>query len=416
MSVLITHPGRQHSHQAALALDHAGLLAAYWAGVPPTAASRRAIPRALAERFLRYAPIPLPAEKAAWLPLAPSLRQVSHRLPQRLGAELDWVACRAFDVLAAKRLERWLNDASPSERPTAVLACEISALSTFEVAKRHGLATWLDAPSIHRAAQDRLHGTTDSPRLHSKIAAIKDREIELADAIVTVSEFTRGTYLEAGVEPTKVFAIPLGADLSLFRPREVEPTQEPQEVRFLFVGAQIVRKGYDLLLRAFERVAPQVPSVHLRVVGPAGDASASVSNLLAERFSTTGSITQTSLVAEFQAADVLVLPSRNDSYGMVVAEALASGLPVVVSDHVGAADLVTSGENGWVIPADDLESLVARLLAIARDPASVRSLRTAARRSAESATWEAYHERFAQLARERLALHEATLHEAGRKR
>ena len=61
-----------------------------------------------------------------------------------------------------------------------------------------------DAPSIHHATQDRLHGTTDSPDLHRRIVAVKDAEIALADHVLTVSELARRTYLDAGVPPEKL--------------------------------------------------------------------------------------------------------------------------------------------------------------------------------------------------------------------
>lgn len=280
-----------------------------------------------------------------------------------------------------------------------MLACEISALNTFQVARQLGIRTWLDAPSIHRRAQDRLHGTTDPPGLHARIARVKDREIELADAIVTVSELARATYVDEGCEPRRVRAVPLGADLELFAP----PSKEPRRgagTAFLFAGAPIARKGFDLLLDAFAWVVAAEPSATLRAVGPRGGQ--------AERDGITfvGPVTQEELAAEMRRADCLVLPSRNDSYGMVVAEALAAGLPVVVSDMVGAAELVVPDENGWVVPAGDADALGDRLLSLAHPPtgpALLRAMRPKCRASAAGATWDAYRGRFAALARELLA-------------
>ncbi len=395
MKVLVTHPGRQHSHQAALALAAADLLAGYWSGVPSCPEHGRFVPRPLWHRLIRYGPVALPPRLTRWAPAAPALRQVAHKLPAALAREIDYAACRIFDAQAARRLARL----PPAERPDAVLACEISALNTFEVARRLGIRTWLDAPSLHRLAQDRLHGTTDPPGLHARIARVKNREIERADAIVTVSELARSTYVEAGIDPACIRAVPLGADLELFAPPAVEPARGAGTV-FLFAGAPIVRKGFDLLLEAFARVARAEPSAVLRVVGPRGGQAAR------ERITFVGPVAQAQLAAEMSRADCLVLPSRNDSYGMVVAEALAAGLPVVVSDMVGAAELVLPGENGWVVPAGDAGALGDRLLALAHPPtgpALLRAMRPACRASAERATWGAYRERFAALARELLS-------------
>jgi len=395
MSVLVTHPGRQHSHQAALALEAAGLLAGYWSGVPSSPEHGRLVPQPLWRRLIRYAPVSLPVRLTYWAPTAPLLRQVAHRLPRGVAQEVDFAACRIFDRWAARRLARMPEN----ERPAAVLACEISAQKTFEVARQLGIRTWLDAPSIHRLAQDRLHGTTDSPGLHRRIAKIKDREIALAEAIVTVSELARTTYVDAGVDPARVRAVPLGADLELFAPPAQEPARGPGTV-FLFAGAPIVRKGFDLLLEAFALVVAAEPSASLRVVGPRGAGAAR------DGMTFVGPVGQTELAAEMSRADCLVLPSRNDSYGMVVAEALAAGLPVVVSDMVGAAELIEPGVNGWVVPAGDVQALEARLLALAQPPEGpllLRAMRPRCRASAQGATWDAYRDRFAALVRELLA-------------
>ena len=365
MNVLVTHPGRQHSHQAALALQQAGALAGYWAGVP-------------AAGLRRYAPVPLDPARTRWFPWTPALR--------RIGPWSDLAACRLFDRWAAAGLGRSGAD--------AVIACEISALSTFREARRRGLATLLDAPSIHHAAQDRLHGTTDSPALHRRIVAVKDAEIALADHVLTVSELARGTYLEAGVPPEKVHALPLGADLELFAP---DGTAKTGPLVFLFSGAMIHRKGFDLLLEAFDRARDAHPEIRLRLAGPRGDAAPLLDRRGTDGIDVLGPLPQPALAAELRRADALVLPSRNDSYGMVVAEALASGTPALVSEMVGAKDLVTEGGTGWILPLADTAALADRMAWCAAHPEAVRALGPECRRAAETATWPAYHRRFVEL-------------------
>lgn len=368
MKVLVTHPGRQHSHQAALALQQAGALAGYWSGVP-------------AAGLRRYAPVPLDPRRTRWFPWTPALR--------RRGPWADLAACRLFDRWAAAGLARSGAD--------AVIACEISALSTFREARRRGIATLLDAPSIHHAAQDRLHGTTDSPALHRRIVAVKDAEIALADHVLTVSELARRTYVEAGVPPEKVHAVPLGADLGLFSPGGEKTAGS---FTFLFSGATIHRKGFDLLLAAFDRVRAADPAVRLRLAGSRGDSAHLLDRRGLDGIDFLGAMPQPELAAELRRADVLVLPSRNDSYGMVVAEALASGTPVLVSAMVGAKELVTEGRTGWIVPAGDTAALAERMAWCAGHRVTVRAMGEDCRRAAESATWPAYHERFVALLRE----------------
>ncbi|HKH43090.1 MAG TPA: glycosyltransferase family 4 protein [Thermoanaerobaculia bacterium] len=387
--ILVTHPGRQHSHQAALALQRAGLLAGYWAGVPSLEEHSRWFPRALRRRLVPYAPVPLDPSRVRCTPWVPGLRRLGDPLPGGAAREIDLAACHLFDRWVARRL--------PQAGAAGVIACEISALRTFRAARARGITTLLDAPSIHWAAQDRLHGTLDAPGLHRRIVRIKEEEIALADHVLTVSEFARQTYLEAGVPAEKVHAVPLGADLSLFQPG---PEEAPRAgLLFLFAGASIHRKGFDLLLEAFAQVAAEVPDARLRVVGPHGDAAHLLDRFSALPIKAMGPTDQRGLAAEFRRADCLVLPSRNDSYAMVVTEALATGLPVIVSEMVGAKDLIREGKNGWIVPAGDAAPLAERMLAVARGRGAVRAMRGECRRSAEAATWEAYYERFVELIR-----------------
>jgi len=403
VTVLVTHPGRQHSHQAALALQKAGLLAGYWAGAPSLEEHGRLVPRAVWRRLVAYAPVPLEPGRVRWAPWVPGLRRLGDRLPGGAAREADFAACRLFDRWVARRLRaaRSLPPGQSSGRISAVIACEISALSTFRSARERGIVTLLDAPSIHWAAQDRLHGTLDAPGLHRRIVRVKEEEIALADHVLTVSELARQTYLDAGIPAEKVHAVPLGADLSLFRPDGTETARPSRDAgfTFLFAGASIHRKGFDLLLEAFAQVAAAVPDARLRVVGPRGDAAHLLERYPSLPIEAAGPTDQRGLAAEFRRADCLVLPSRNDSYAMVVTEALAAGLPVIVSEMVGAKDLVRNGENGWIVPAGDAGPLAERMLACAHEREAVRAMRGACRRSAEAATWEAYHERFARLIR-----------------
>jgi glycosyltransferase involved in cell wall biosynthesis len=365
--------------------------------VPAVAEQAERVPAFLRGRLARYAPVPLDPRRARWFPWTPALRRAGDALlPGRLAAWTDFAACRMFD--------RWVARGLRGSAADAVIACEISALAAFREARRRGMATLLDAPSIHHAAQDRLHGTTDSPRLHRRIVAVKEAEIALADHILTVSELARQTYVEAGVPAAKVHAVPLGADLEMFSPDGAARTGDG--FTFLFSGASIHRKGFDLLLAAFDRVRAAHPAARLRLAGPRGDSA----HLLDRRgtrgtrgddgIDVLGPLPQPALAAELRRADLLVLPSRNDSYGMVVAEALASGLPVLVSEMVGAKDLVREGRTGWIVPVADEAALAERMAWCAAHPAAVRALGDACRRAAEGATWPAYHQRLAALLRE----------------
>ena len=362
------------------------MLAGYWAGVPAVAAQARGVPRALWRRFVRYEFVDLPPRQVRGRPLVPALRRFGRRLPRRAALEIDFLACRLFDRWVARHLGEVEAD--------AVVACEISALEALRAAKARGLTAILDAPSSHHQAQDRRHGTADPPGLHRRIARVKDAEIELADHVLTVSEMARETYLEAGCPPRKVHALTLGADLDLFAP--APGGDRAEEFTFLFAGAPAQHKGFDLLAKAFASVAAEEDRARLRVVGETANAAPFLRGLPARSYALAPATDQPGLAAEMRGADCLVLPSRNDAYGMVVPEALACGTPVLVSDMVGAKSLIASG-GGWIVPSGDVAALAERMLWCVRHAAEVRALRPRCRELAAAATWPAYHARLATL-------------------
>ena len=149
------------------------------------------------------------------------------------------------------------------------------------------------------------------------------------------------------------FNLPYFSDLERFK----TPVREEKCERvFLFSGSLIARKGVDLLVAAFARLAREVSNVRLRIVG---DGELRVES---DRVELVGFRDWHELPGEYAAADVLCVPSRYDGWGLVVPEGLASGLPVIATDRMGAAlEFVETGRNGWLIPAGDEEALLSAM-------------------------------------------------------
>ncbi len=374
---LITHPGRQHSHQLALALASSHQLAGYWSGVPSVPQHRRLVPPWLWRRFVRYPLTELPAATPRWFFWMPALRKVGSRLPA--GSWWDFLLCRAFD----RRLARLLGGVDAA----GVVSCEISALRTFAVARRRGWTTVLDAPSLHHRAQDEALQRSGSTPLRRAVARVKDREIALADHVLTTSGVARDSYLAAGCPAERVHALPLGVDLELFHPGGSSPPDS--RVVFVFVGHTSRSKGFDTLIEACEGVADRGP-FELRIIGSRGDCH----DLLASRpqlpLTTLGQLAPAALAGELRSSHCLILPSRLESFGLVVPEALACGAPVLVSDRVGAKSLVTPAVDGWIVPAGDAAALAARMVWCLEHPGELLAMRPACRAAAAAAGWGSY--------------------------
>lgn len=128
----------------------------------------------------------------------------------------------------------------------------------------------------------------------------------------------------------------------------------------------------------------------------AGDTEGGFFDEAPDSFEHLGYLEREELVDAMQGADVLVLPSRHDSFGRVVVEGMATGLPALVSEHVGAKEVISEGESGWIVPAEDPEALADQMHWCAENSGSVARMQTAAVADAQEYTWKAYRSRVVQ--------------------
>ena len=196
------------------------------------------------------------------------------------------------------------------------------------------------------------------------------------------------------------FCIPYHCDLSAFFavPRRSE-TSGP--VTFLFCGQMIERKGVDLLLRAFDRLIVEGIDAQLLLVGREADLPrflATVSPATRLRVFYEGFQPPERLPEYFGKSDVFVLPSRHDGWGVVINQALATGLPIITSNAVGAGlDLVENGVNGMRIAANDLNGLYRSMKALSSSREVVRLWGERSRERARDLTPEAGAEKWARV-------------------
>jgi glycosyltransferase involved in cell wall biosynthesis len=198
------------------------------------------------------------------------------------------------------------------------------------------------------------------------------------------------------------FSIPYHCDLSGFlsSPRRV---QQGGPLRFFFCGQMIRRKGVDLLLTAFHRLIADGLDIELLLVGREADLPEFMAAISAEaraRVRYEGFQAPERLPEYFSQADVFVLPSRHDGWGVVVNQALGAGLPVITSDAVGAGlDLVENGVNGLHCRAGDGDSLRQAMETVARDRGLTRKWGEASRQKALALTPEAGAEKWIEVFR-----------------
>ena len=223
--------------------------------------------------------------------------------------------------------------------------------------------------------------------------SLKRSLIASADGVVVPGQASTDYVRSLGATDDRIWVAPNAVDNESFRLVAPDRTDRRGSVRFLFVGRFTSSKGIASLLDAWMGVKTDA---YLSLVG-AGDLAdpilRRISATSTERVDVVGHLERDDLAKAYADADVFIFPSVSDPWGLVINEAMASGLPVIASDAPGAvADLVTDGENGLIVEAFDPASLAAAMsrLALDRDLRLGMGRRSADRiKSFEPANWAA---------------------------
>ena len=213
------------------------------------------------------------------------------------------------------------------------------------------------------------------------------KALEIADRAVILSNFAYKSFLENGFERDRLRIAPYGVDTELFKPRE----KKDNVFRALFVGQISLRKGFQYLLEAWSIL--QLKNAELILAGSmAKDAEYALSKYKGRiNFKLTGPLPDMkSIAACYNQASVAVFPSIEDGFGMVVSEAMASGLPVVVSENTGAKDLVENGVEGFIVPIRSPEAIRDAILRLYENENKRKQMGQKARLKSENRTWESY--------------------------
>jgi len=275
-----------------------------------------------------------------------------------------------------------------------VVAFHDTALEVFEQARQSGALCVLDFPSAHPLFTDDLVREESAlcPDFASSLVINRpdfhmrrmEREIALADFILVPSAYVSRTFSLSGVPSHKIVTIPYGADVSRFSPSNVE--KQNKDFRVLFAGRLEQLKGLSYLLEGYRNF--QKPDTSLVLAGTLPP-DLTVLSPYEGLFQYVGYVHPLSMPDFYRQGSVFVLPSLIEGWGFVVLEAMASGLPVIVTD-TGAAEIVRDGIDGFVVPIRDSIAITNRLETLYCDPALRRRMGEQARRRAFEFTWDRY--------------------------
>ena len=399
-AVLISHPtGNQNVRNALSSLVERRMLAEFWTTIAwnPQSGWNRVLPASLRNQLARRAFSDAPSERVKCVPWRESIRLGVRSSP------FESFLCsgdrpfsvngmyRAFDARVARRLRQIDVD--------AVYAYEGGALQTFRQAKQQGITKLYDLPSGYWYWERDLLREEEArnPEMASVLPKLsdseknmreKDEEIALADFIVVASQHVLRTL--AGVVPEdRILVVPYGAPPVRDRPEAATGPRRP--LRVLFAGVLHQRKGIGYLLKAIDMLGSDV---ELTLIGQRFAPNALV-DTACKRWRWLETIPHSQVLDVMMQSDVLVLPSISEAFGLVVTEALACGLPVIVTPNVGASDLVCDGRESFVVPVCSAEAIAERLSQLNLDRELLAAMSHNAQVAAARQPWDNYRETWA---------------------
>jgi starch synthase len=388
---------------AASALAGAGRLSRYYVPIVTTQTQERLVARLptpavkpiLRDLRRRQLPPGVPRDRAKQVGVGAELRRVAGT---RLGLSSD-VRMRllhrqqaAFDRGVARQL-------SAADR--GLVAVIGTAADSVGRARELGIETFMDSPIGHIAwIRDEMRREASLVPAYARtlqchdfpdsVIARHERELALCDHLMVLSAHARESLISRGVDEAKMTMTPLGVDLELFRPA---PRADDGVFRVVFVGQITQRKGISYLVEGFRKAA--LPNSELVFVGEViGTPDPWIS---VPRVRHIPAMSRVDLPRIYAASDVYVLPSLAEGFPLTALEAMASGLPSILSEHTFAHDVVTDGRDGFVVPIRDAGAIAERLQALAADRTSRVDIGARARQRAEDFPWSRYGERVLEL-------------------
>ncbi len=362
LSITVLSPYPFHMVDQARQLYRAGVLERMVTAVP---CSRVGLPRDMVSTRLRVSAI---------------RRAVGRSLPS---------ADPFFNRAVIRDFDHWAKNQIGS--PTAINSLSGFATSTLSSASERGLTVFCDRGSWHILEQKRILDEeadrigVPRERFDPFLIDRELREYEIADKILVPSETARRSFLRRGTDASRVVKVAYGVDISQFS----TPTQERHPGAIVSVATIGLRKGHHNLLQAFNMLRTR--NATLTLVGPISAGYDRYLDLDQPNVRVTGRVSRSTVIRELQQASIFVLASIEEGLALVIAQAMACGLPVISTEATGASELITNGVEGIIVPGSSAENLAQAIDCLLSDNVRSRAMGAAARRKVEAiGGWERY--------------------------
>lgn len=233
------------------------------------------------------------------------------------------------------------------------------ANTCFDIVRKNGGNTYLDAGNSHPdnfweilSEEHRRWNVKHPPVPHFYINRAKET-VAKTDFVLSPSQFVTNSFLQRGFTQNQIIPILYPANLEVFKPKnELRPDHQPLTI--INTGGFSFRKGTPYLFEAYREIRKTVPNARLMVTGTPPKANSFLANHYSDLpIEWIPFVPHQLLAKRLQSADLFIFPSLEDGWARTVTEAMACGLPVIVTKNTGACDDVIQDVNGSIVPIRD---------------------------------------------------------------
>ena len=393
--VTVSHSGKQHAYRHAYSLQQLGMLSRFvtstyykrGSGLDRIGKLSDRLDRGLQKRWLEG------------LDSSSVTRHLSLEVPELFFRNVLKNPKRAEQAMFKRdaAFDHWVASRFASESDF-FWGFQGSCLESLKAAHAAGKTAVCEFATAHVTAAIRI--LSDEAERHPEWAATisnlhfpewyrerLEQEPHAADVCIAASGFTQRSLEEVGIPTDRIRLLPLAADVDQFHFAE-RRTDGPLKV--LFVGGIGQRKGIKYLLQAVQQL--NSPQIQLSLLGPAPADDRPLKEY-SKWYHYLGRTDQAGVVRQMQKADVLVLPSVFEGFGLVIIEAMATGLPVITSTHSCGPEVICEGVDGFVLEPDDVSGLADQLAWCADHRRELAEMGRAAHEHAAACfSWDAHRE------------------------
>ncbi len=412
-SIIIAHPGKQHSFQTAVGVKKTGFHMEYCTTVYDKPGSLTNF----IKRFLNKND----SEKA-------NTRRSSKIKDTEVHQILEWYGLYQLFMMrrniSGDRYNK-INDSlnvmfghrvaklAKKMHADAVVSYDNNSLTLFSDLSKNSPDTIriLDMAAANRIYMKRIYETDcrispdfaaklkeECPIIESEgVCERIQKEIELSQYFLVGSSFVKKSLEYSGVASERIYLCPYGVDTSEFCRKEFKIRGESEPIRFVFVGGTKQLKGLSYMLQAFQRV--DHAKATFTIIG-----ADTLDSKLKEKYATdvdfAGMVLHDKMPGILQNYDVMIFPSLGEGFSLSMVEALACGLPIISSTNTGVNDFIDDGKNGFIVPVQNTAAIVDKMEWFINHHEEIPRMGRIAIETASELTWDNYHKKVAAAVRE----------------